>query len=188
MNEALIVKRCIEGNSSAQTYLYNKYKPAMLRLVSKYIDCPHVAEEVCNNGFVRFFLKLELYNFTGSLEGWLKRIMFHSVSDAVDSDDRIKGGKKNLRRSFGRNILYDNEGNERSLPELSVMPDMKHDYKQLLNLLDTALTPSTSMAFKMYLEGLTHMQIATHMGITEGTSKWHISNAKQILKTKVTNN
>ena len=45
------------------------------------------------------------------------------------------------------------------------------------------LPPSTRQVFKLYaIEGYNHAEIGQQMGISEGTSKWHLSNARQILK------
>src|SRR4030095_8037156 len=51
--------------------------------VERYIDHDMQAEEVLNNGFLRAFQKISQYTFQGSFEGWLRKIVFHAVSDYV---------------------------------------------------------------------------------------------------------
>jgi DNA-directed RNA polymerase specialized sigma24 family protein len=36
-------------------------------------------------------------------------------------------------------------------------------------------------------EGFTHKQIGEQLGISDGTSKWHVSEAKKLLKLKLEN-
>lgn len=48
------------------------------------------------------------------------------------------------------------------------------------------LPPGTAVVFNMYVyEGYTHKQIGETLGISDGTSKWHLSEAKRILKSKM---
>lgn len=57
-------------------------------MVRRYIDNTMQAEEVMNNGYLRAFQKLNQYNFQGSFEGWLRKIIFHAVSDYVKQNSR----------------------------------------------------------------------------------------------------
>jgi RNA polymerase sigma-70 factor (ECF subfamily) len=45
------------------------------------------------------------------------------------------------------------------------------------------LTPASRAVFSMYvIDGYNHPEIADMLGISPGTSKWHLSNARQELK------
>ncbi len=55
----------------------------MMAVVRRYIDHEMQAEEVLNNGYLRAFQKIKQYNFQGSFEGWLRKIVFHAVADYV---------------------------------------------------------------------------------------------------------
>ena len=48
------------------------------------------------------------------------------------------------------------------------------------------LPPSTSEVFLLYaIEGYKHREIGERLSISEGTSKWHLSNARRLLKEKL---
>ena len=48
------------------------------------------------------------------------------------------------------------------------------------------LPAATATVFNLYVyEGYTHKQIAELLNISDGTSKWHVSEAKKLLKTKL---
>ena len=58
-------------------------------------------------------------------------------------------------------------------------------YDQLLALIQT-LPSSTRNVFNMYvLDGYPHKEIADILGISEGTSKWHLSEGRRILREKI---
>jgi RNA polymerase sigma-70 factor (ECF subfamily) len=48
------------------------------------------------------------------------------------------------------------------------------------------LPPATQAIFNLYVtEGYNHKEIGKLMGISEGTSKWHLSEARKILQQKI---
>ena len=45
------------------------------------------------------------------------------------------------------------------------------------------LPPQTQAVFNLYvIEGYNHKEVAQMLGISEGTSKWHLSEARKILQ------
>lgn len=55
-------------------------------------------------------------------------------------------------------------------------------YRELLQLLHF-LPPATRMAVNLFIiEGYSHKEIAAMLGISAGTSKWHVSEGKRLLK------
>lgn len=138
-------------------------------VVRRYIDHIDQAEEVINNGFLRAFQKVNQYTFQGSFEGWLRKIVFHSVSDYV---------KQNTR--YNENIVLVEK-------DQHVHKDHADNlyYNQLLELVH-ALPDATRSVFNMYvMEGYSHKEIGKALGISEGTSKWHLSEARRMLKQKI---
>jgi RNA polymerase sigma factor (sigma-70 family) len=141
----------------------------MMALVKRYIDQDEQAEEVLNNGFLRAFQKVEQYAFQGSFEGWLRKIVFHSVSDYVKQNIRYR--EKIVLVEKDEYIRQDHAD--------------KLYYKELLQLVQS-LPIATRTVFNMYvMEGLSHKEIAKIVGISEGTSKWHLSEGRRILKDKI---
>lgn len=164
-----LIHGCIRNERSAQEKMYKLFYPRMMALVRRYIDQDVQAEEVLNNGFLRAFQKVEQYNFLGSFEGWLRKIVFHSVSDYV---------KQNMK--YNDNIV---------LAEKDQYVHKDHAdnlyYNELLQLVQ-ALPGATRTVFNMYImEGFAHKEIGKMLGISEGTSKWHLSEGRRILKDKI---
>jgi RNA polymerase sigma-70 factor (ECF subfamily) len=141
----------------------------MMALVRRYIDQEMQAEEVLNNGFLRAFQKVAQYTFQGSFEGWLRKIVFHAVSDYV---------KQNMK--YNQKIV---------LVEKDYCVQKDHAdrlyYNELLELVQT-LPNGTRAVFNMYvMDGLSHKEIGKVLGISEGTSKWHLSEGRRVLKEKI---
>ena len=60
--------------------------------------------------------------------------------------------------------------------------DRRFDAEQLENLLQR-LPPVSRQVFNLFaLDGYSHAEISTMLGISEGTSKWHVSFARSQLR------
>lgn len=164
-----LIEGCVRNERSAQERLYKLFYPRMMSTVRRYIDQEMQAEEVLNNGFLRAFQKIQQYTFQGSFEGWLRKIVFHAVSDYV---------KQNIR--YSEKVLL--------VEKDQYVPSDHADglyYKQLLELVQS-LPGATRAVFNMYvMEGFTHKEIGKMLGISEGTSKWHLSEGRRVLKDKI---
>jgi RNA polymerase sigma-70 factor (ECF subfamily) len=164
-----LIDGCLRQQRSAQEKLYKLFYPKMLSMVRRYIDDEMQAEEVMNNGYLRAFQKLHQYNFQGSFEGWLRKIIFHAVSDYV---------KQNCKYSEKVVLIEKDEMVHKDHAD-------KLYYNELLKMVHS-LPDATRNVFNMYvMEGFTHKEIGNILGISEGTSKWHLSEGRRLLKDKI---
>jgi len=164
-----LIQGCIRNERSAQEKLYRLFYPKMMALVRRYIDQDVQAEEIMNNGYLRAFQKIKQYNFQGSFEGWLRKIVFHAVADYV---------KQNTKYSSQIVLIEKDELVHKDHAD-------KLYYDQLVQLVQ-ALPDATRTVFNMYImEGFTHREIGNILGISEGTSKWHLSEGRRVLKEKI---
>ncbi|MNL54351.1 ECF RNA polymerase sigma factor SigE [compost metagenome] len=109
------------------------------------------------------------YGFKGSFEGWLRKIVFHSVSDFAKS--QVKYSDNVLLVEKDEFVLKDAASNMY--------------YDDLMKLV-YSLPETARVVFNMYVfEDLSHKEISKHIGISEGTSKWYLSEARKILKEKI---
>ncbi len=138
-------------------------------VVRRYIDEEMLAEEVLHNGFLRAFQKIDQYRFQGSFEGWLRKIVFHAVSDFV---------KQNIRYTEKIKLIEKDQFVHKDHAD-------RLYYNQLLELVHS-LPDATRMVFNMYvMEGYSHEEIGKLLSISEGTSKWHLSEGRKILREKI---
>jgi RNA polymerase sigma factor (sigma-70 family) len=164
-----LIQGCIHNERGAQEKLYHLFYPRMMALVRRYINHEMQAEEVMNNGYLRAFQKIKQYNFQGSFEGWLRKIIFHAVADYV---------KQNARYSTSVVLIEKEEFVHKDHAD-------KLYYDQLVELIQL-LPDATRTVFNMYvMDGFTHKEIGNMLGISEGTSKWHLSEGRRVLKEKI---
>ncbi|MBK8967443.1 MAG: RNA polymerase sigma factor [Lewinellaceae bacterium] len=138
----------------------------MLRMVRRYTRDEDTALEIVNNGFLRVFKKLDTFAFKGSLEGWVRRLVYHSMADYFRSNARYL------------HFLVLEERDD-------VVPERSHDtfFEEDILKIVGQLPPVSREVFRLYaIEGYSHGEIAENLNMSEGTSKWHLSTARQKLR------
>jgi RNA polymerase sigma-70 factor (ECF subfamily) len=135
----------------------------------RYMNDRPLAEDVVNMGFLKCFQKIEKYTFQGSFEGWLRKIVLRTALDTLRSNE-----KYNEKVVFVEKEQYIEKDHGDRLY-----------YEQLVALVNT-LPKTTRLVFNLsVMEGMQHKEIAEELGISEGTSKWHLSEGRRILKEKI---
>lgn len=166
--EALI-SGCARNERGAQGKIYELFYPRMMGMVRRYFPAHELAEEILNNGFLRAFQKIDNYGFKGSFEGWLRKIIFHAVSDYAKT--QVK---------YSENILLVEK-------DEFVLRDAASSlyYDDLMKLV-YELPETARVVFNMYVfDDQSHKDISKTLGISEGTSKWYLSEARKTLKQKI---
>lgn len=167
---------CVRNERFYQELLYRRHFPTMMRMCMRHTNGDEDrALEILNDGFLRIFKKLDTFEFKGSLEGWIRRLIFHAISDYFKSN-----------KSYIENTVFEND----TLPLQIVAAEVSDQlyYEDLLKLVDT-LPPATREVFQLYaIDGFSHNEIADKLLISVGTSKWHLSTAREKLRILINNN
>lgn len=165
-NERELVAACINNDRRAQEKFYRHFFPTMYRMCRRYTQHEEEILEILNNGFLKVFTKLHTFTFSGSLEGWIRRLVFHSLADYYRKHDR-------------KVHFMDLEDWDRPTEATSLQ---KLYFDDIISLVDKLPTATREVFWKYAVEGFTHVEIGKQLGISTGTSKWHLSNARQKLK------
>lgn len=169
--EMALVEKCIKNDRQAQNMLFNLYSKKMMTICLRYSRNREDAEDVLTEGFMRIFNKLHLFKATGSLEGWMRRVI---VNVAIE---KFKTGTKLYQVVDLDKALITSESSEDIYSELNA--------KELL-LHIQSLPPVYKMVFNLYVfEGFKHKEIAAELGISEGTSKSNLSDDRSWLKKRL---
>jgi RNA polymerase sigma factor (sigma-70 family) len=164
--EQELVEGCVANDRRAQEALYSRFFPDMVRMCMRYTKDEDRALEIVNNGFLRVYKKIGLFSFKGSLEGWVRRLVYHSMADYFRDNARYL------------HFLVLEERDE-VIAERSTDAIYEED---ILNIVRN-LPPTSQEVFRLYaIEGYAHAEIAELLHISEGTSKWHLSTARQKLR------
>lgn len=169
--EEEIVRGCAGNERRFQEVLYRRYFDTMLRMVRRYTTEEDRCVEILNDGFLKVFRKIHTFRFEGSLEGWIRRIVYHSISDYFRKESAylrfivLEDGEQDDNRSALDELFYDD-----LLQVVEMLPDRSRD------------------VFTLYaIEGYSHREIGERLSMSEGTSKWHLSNARKQLKVLLAN-
>lgn len=170
--EQLLLRGCIAGERASQARLYHLYANKMMGVCMWYARNREEAEEILQDGFMRVFTYAHKYAGTGSLEGWIRKIMVNAALFKYRN-------KSHLKLVVEFNTATHDSPQDRTIIELL-------EAKDLVNLIQS-LSPAYRMVFNLYvLEGMKHREIAELLGISEGTSKSNLADAKAILQKTLT--
>ena len=78
-----LVEACVNKERKAQHTFFKMFYGKMLSVCLRYIKDRDSAQEVVQDGFIKVFDKLELFDFRGSIEGWMRRIFSNTAIDAI---------------------------------------------------------------------------------------------------------
>jgi RNA polymerase sigma factor (sigma-70 family) len=175
LSENEIVAGCVRNDRKCQEILYRRHFPAMIQMCLRYTNGDKErALEILNDGFLRIFKKIDTFEFKGSLEGWIRRLVFHAISDYFKQNQK-----------YLDNIVF-----SEVLPEPKIAQNGRNTEGALSNLYYDDLVrnieilpPATREVFRLYaLEGFSHAEISAQLHISVGTSKWHLSTAREQLR------
>lgn len=173
MDEKTLVEACLSGNYRAQKKLYQLYSPQMMGVCMRYSSCVADAEDVLQDGFIRVYSHLDTYSGTGTLGGWMRRIMINVALQRFRENKNVQ--------------MVRIENSELHLREVSddVLSSMSAD--ELMEKIQ-GLPIGFRTVFNLYaIEGYKHHEIAKQLGINEGTSKSQYSRSKAMLREMIEN-
>ena len=164
----------MRGDAAAYEALYEQFAPKMLVVCNRYVRMRAEAEDLLQDGFIKIFEQLPNFRGDGSLEGWIRRVMVNNALDYYRKTNTTYG------RTYDLTELSEGEhpvSSEEILSQIS-----SHDLLQMVQ----ELPPAYRTVFNLYVfEGLKHREIAEQLGISEGTSKSNLADARTILQRKV---
>lgn len=164
-----LIEGCLKGDRRAQEALYKKMFGTMMAVCMRYAGQRDDALDALNQSFLKVFQRIHEFRGEGSFEGWVRRIVFTTVMDLLKT--RVRFQEKHVMDE----------------PEYPVEPmaDSRLQAADLMRLIQS-LPETTRLIFNLFaIEGYKHQEIAKELNIQEGTSKWHVSEARRILKQKI---
>jgi len=172
-----IIKRCRQGDRSAQEAVYNLLAGKMFAVCLRYCSNYEDARDLLHDGFVTIFTKIGKFNNVGSFEGWVRRIFINQAIEWYRNKSKVS--MVNCDDENER-FLTDSENEDEvgvyGLTEedlLAMVDELPHQYKIVFNL--------------YAIEGLSHREISNKLGISEGTSRSNLLRARGIMQKQVIN-
>ena len=167
-NDQHIIDGCKRNDAKAQERLYKDYYRAMVVICLRYTKNENDAVEVLNNGFLKVFNNIHRYDpGQATLYTWIRTIVINSCLDFIKAKSQVDVHK---------------ELDETVVVHISADAINKMKAAEILHLV-RQLPPATQSVFNLYvMEGYNHKEIGKLLSISEGTSKWHLSEARKTLQ------
>ncbi len=167
--EHTLIRDCIKGKSAAQEALFKRYYGAMMQICRRYASNPDEAKDLIQDGFIKIFQNLEKFNGNSSLQTWMSRIMINLAIDAYHK------GKKHQIESLEESFSLAEEHGYMDNPLMHLEPE------KVLALLQKLPSGYRTVLNLFAIEGYSHKEIASSLGISEGTSKSQLAKARAML-------
>lgn len=165
----IIIEGCKKEDRRSQEQLYRNYYRAMMNLCLRYTKNERDALEALNTGFYKVYKNIHRFDVAkASLYTWIRTIIINSCLDLIKKTNKTLSGAGELEQAANVHV-----------PPAAISRMSAQD----ILLLVRQLPPATQAVFNLYVvEGYNHVEIASIAGISEGTSKWHLSEARKKLQ------
>lgn len=163
--EALLLRRCADGDKAAYAQLYERIAPRVFGLVRRVVHNRELSEEVTQEVLIDVWRHSARFDTTrGSAMGWILAIAHRRAVDRVRSEEAA--GRRDTTYSLSSSgIAVDPTGE-------AAESDVDRDtVRRALDSLTDTQRRSIELA---YYGGYTHTEIATLLDIPVGTAKTRI--------------
>lgn len=166
-----LLQKCINDNRKAQYELYRQCYSVLMSVCYRYEKNKEDAESLLNQAFMKILTNLHQYNTAVPFEAWIRRITINTCIDEYRKNKRSQLDyveEPTLKASMWQ-MDYNHA-------------DQNFDAEELTQLIKQ-LPPLSQKVFNLYIiDGYSHKEISKQLSMSEGTSKWHLNNARKKLK------
>ena len=144
----------------------------LINVCWRYAANKEQAVEYMNLGFVKILLNLKQYKLHVPFDLWAKRVMINCIFNEFKKNKTWTEKTVDIKEATLANVGSDSETSA--------------EQDELIDLIKTKvlqLPPMTAKVFNLYaIDGYMHNEISSLLGISEGTSAWHYSEAKKRIR------
>lgn len=170
-----IIHACLNNDSRAEYALYRHCFDLLIPICLRYAKQEDDAVELLNLGFCKILFSLKKFN-GNDFSPWAKTILVNTIIDEFKKRQKEKHlySEKDIEELSQNQVPFDiNEA------EFTIQ---KEELIELIN----KLPEIQKLVLNLYVfEGLTHKEIAEQLSLNESSSRWHLMNARNELKKKI---
>lgn len=171
-----IIKACMRDDRKAINLMYEYGFKMLMPICLRYNKNEEDARAAFNAGFIKILNGLEKVDEDLNFNAWAKRIMVNSL---IDEYRKNKKYNTQITKSDSESELdfYSTGSSNDAVSNLGV---------ENITALIGELPAVTGKVFNLYvIDGYAHKEIAEMLEMSEGTSKWHLSTARKMLRDKL---
>jgi len=167
-----LVRRCREGDTAAFEEVYRTHAARLYSLLLRMVGGTTDAEDLLQDVFLQAYRKLDSFRGDSSLGTWLYRL---AVNQCLDF---LRGRQTRMSRStdsFDDDAVPEPASPAPMIPAAISRVDLERAVARL--------PEGCRLAFVLHdVEGFAHHEVATLLGISEGTSKSQVHKARMKLR------
>ena len=168
VNERQLIAAAVAGEVTAQRMLYDQHVDRVYRLAFRLAGEDDLARDFTQETFIRAFQRLKDFRSDSSFGTWI-----HTIAMSVSLN-----GLRKVKRFRTRESSLD-DALTIGVVARRAEPDLKERLRQAID----ALPEGYRTVFVMHdVEGYTHEEIATALGVQPGTSKAQLFRARAKLR------
>lgn len=168
-----LLKQCQKNDRKAQNELYRQCFSFLMGISLRYAKDREEAKALVNFGFFKIVTNLEKYSEEIVFEVWVRRIMINCIIDEYRKDRKRREHQQTTDFSEAASFLHPVDFNQAA----------KEIDAEQLEIMIRKLPAMSQKVFNLYaIDGYSHKEIAEMLGISDGTSKWHVSFARKSLQ------
>lgn len=164
----------IKLDRKTQYEFYKECFGYMMSISLRYQNERQAAEDVVNRAYLKVLKSISTYDSSKPIKPWVARITVNENIDAcrrtqklrsvMNFDSELVNADSNLN-NFEYNVAEENLQADQLREMIGQLPE------------------TTKVVFNLYVvEGYKHHEIGEKLGLTTGTSKWHLNSARKRLK------
>ncbi len=170
LNDETLVMLTLSGEQEAYEVLVNRYQKAVIAAARVITRNDFLAEDAAQDAFVSAWMKLDTLTEPEKYKAWVCRI---ARNCAVNMVKRFRGY---LSLDAAENYISDGE------PTLSELVDASADSTEVNRSVDRLPQKVKEVIRLYYFEGLSVVEIAERMSITEGTVKSQLFDGRKRIR------
>lgn len=165
--DAAIVRRAIDGDERAMRLLWNQHAPHVEAVVRRLAGDPDLAEDIAQEVWIQIFRALPSWRGDAKFSTWIHRVAINRTLNALRRVKRLAAA-------------------ETAIEEDTAVVEQDAERSMLAQTIESAarqLSPGARTVFLLHdVEGYTHEEIASELGITPGGSKSQLFKARAKLR------
>ena len=164
-----LISKCCGDNRRAHNELYKQLFSYVMSICLRYTKNQQDAGNALNEVMFKVITNLKKYDTSKPFLPWVKTITIHQLIDL------------NRKQTKYEEVQYAPE--HENVAFSFNLSDI--EFRDILKLV-AELPEATAQVFNLYIiDGYNHKEIGAMLNLSQGTSKWHLHKAREILKVKL---
>lgn len=174
-----LIDQCRRQDEKACYELYYKCYSMIMSVTTRYVLDKTEQPLVANQSFVRIINGLKTFDTSRDFGAWAYRIAINTNLDYLRQ-------QKRLRQDNYEDDFLELSMNYKGQTSINYA-DLHYEAEELLDMINQ-LPPRTAQVFNLFaIDGFSHEEISKELNMSTGTTKWHVSKARERLQALLAN-